>query len=115
MSQFAVSSFIEPPASLDLLLVESSFGIIRRKPISCCFEFVNLPSGSRLMAIQAASVHKKRTRKLQRVSLVSRVLLQHHSRNQAMHPPIETEDVLNLRPCRHFCFFDLHHHVKNGD
>ena len=114
MCQFPVARLIDSPAAADFLLVVGPLGIIRKQRVSGRFELVDLPSGARLVPIQAASLDKKWARDLQRLLWGVWVGLQHHCREQAVHAPIEAQEAIHVGPRSQLRFFDLHHHIQDG-
>src|SRR5258708_5055768 len=54
--EFAVARFVHPPASADLLIIDSSLGVILRELCSRRFQFINLAAGTRLVPIEATGV-----------------------------------------------------------
>jgi len=61
MSEFPVAGLVESPAASDFLVMRHTPRIILGKCVTHRFQFVDLPSGARLVAVQTTRVDKEWT------------------------------------------------------
>src|SRR5260221_4650166 len=98
MAEFPVACFIELPTSADFLCVESSPGIILRKPGCCRVQFVDLPARACLVPIEATRVHEQRARHLHRLVGFPRIPAPPYGTTNTMNSPNEPQHAFRRFP-----------------